>query len=302
MRANLNGDYLFGARLMDANLSGASLKGADLTEANLQGANLSGANLTRAQLWGANFTGANLSGADLSESILKNSTLVKVKIDKAIISRSQVYGISLWDLIGKFEEQNDLIITDHGMSSITVDNIKIAQFVYLILNNEEIRDVINTLTSKTVLILGRFSVDERKTVLEALKDKLREYRLLPIVFDFDRATDKDYTETIITLAGLWYFVIADITSPKSTPLELQATVPLLQVPFVPIIQKGQRPFAMMTDLQTKYNWVLPTRTYSSKESLIKGLEKGIIEPAMQKHNELRLVKAQKPDTVSLDKL
>ena len=118
--------------------------------------------------------------------------------------------------------------------------------------------------------------------------------MLPIVFDFDRPIDKDFTETIKTLAGLSYFVIADITNPKSSPLELQATVPDYQIPFVPIIQEGERPFAMMVDLQKKYNWVLDTLSYNSIETLIKALKPAIIDPAIQKHNELRLIKAREP--------
>jgi len=197
-------------------------------------------------------------------------------------------------LVGQFKEQKDLVINPPWAPIITVDNIKVAQFIHLILKNEEIRDVINTLTSKSVLILGRFSIPERKTILDALRNKLREYNLLPIVFDFDRPTDKDFTETIKTLAGLAYFVIADITNPRSSPLELQATVPDYQVPFVPIIQEGEQPFAMMVDLQKKYNWVLDTLSYSSIESLIKALKPAIIDPAIQKHNELRLIKAREP--------
>jgi hypothetical protein len=42
--------------------------------------------------------------------------------------------------------------------------------------------------------------------------------LLPIVFDFDHPTGRDFTEMIKTLAGLSYFVIADITNPKSSAL------------------------------------------------------------------------------------
>ena len=53
-----------------------------------------------------------------------------------------------------------------------------------------------------------------------------------------------------------FSVIADVTNLKSSPLELQATVPDYQIPFVPIIQEGEQPFAMMVDLQKKYNWVL----------------------------------------------
>jgi len=36
---------------------------------------------------------------------------------------------------------------------ITIDNIEVAQFIYLLLHNEKIRDVIDTITSKAVLIL-----------------------------------------------------------------------------------------------------------------------------------------------------
>jgi hypothetical protein len=118
--------------------------------------------------------------------------------------------------------------------------------------------------------------------------------LLPIVYDFDRPTNKDFKETIKTLAGLCYFVIADITNPKSSPLELQAAVPDYQIPFVPIIQEGESPFAMMVDLQKKYDWVLDTLSYSSIETLIKALKPAIIDPAIQKHNELSVIKAREP--------
>jgi hypothetical protein len=117
---------------------------------------------------------------------------------------------------------------------------------------------------------------------------------LPIVFDFDRPTDKDFTETIKTLASLSYFVIADITNPKSSPLEVEATVPDYQIPFVPIIQEGEQPFAMMVDLQKKYDWVLDTLSYDSIETLVNALKPAIIDLAIEKHNELRLIKAREP--------
>ena len=162
------------------------------------------------------------------------------------------------------------------------------------MNNQEIRDVINTLTSKTVLILGRFADDERKAILNALRNKLREYNLLPIVFDFDRPIDRNITETIKTLAAISYFVIADVTSPKSSPLELQAIVPDFQIPVMPIIQESELPFSMIADLQSQHDGVLDPLTYQSEEMLIKALKPAIIDPAIQKHNELRLIKAREP--------
>ena len=296
--ADLSEAKLYGADLSEANLSGANLRRADLREASLRFANLSNADLRGIRLQYAVLAGTDLRGSDLTGANLEGANLVRTKIDKAKVSGSSIYAINVWDLDGEFEEQRDFIITPQDAPIITVDNIKVAQFIYLILNNEEIRDVINTLTSKSVLILGRFSLPERKAILDALRNKLREYDLLPIVFDFDRPTDKDFTETIKTLAGLSYFVIADVTNPKSSPLELQAIVPDYQIPFVPIIQEGESPFAMMVDLQKKYDWVLKMVTYDSMETLITVLKPLIIDPAMKKRQELRIIKAQEPEIIS----
>jgi hypothetical protein len=172
-----------------------------------------------------------------------------------------------------------------------VDNIKVAQFIYLLLNNEEIRDVIDTITSKAVLILGRFS-DDRKPILNALRDALRNKGFLPIVFDFERPKGRDFTETIKTLAGMSCFVIADITNPRSAPLELQATVPDYMIPFVPILQDGESAFSMFANLQTKYDWVLDSLAYDSSQSLIDVLDEAVTDPALEKRHELELRKAR----------
>jgi hypothetical protein len=62
-------------------------------------------------------------------------------------------------------------------------------------------------------------------LLERLREALRQRGYVPIVFNFDKPETKDFTETVRLLAGLAKFVIADITNPRSAPLELQATVP-----------------------------------------------------------------------------
>jgi hypothetical protein len=158
-----------------------------------------------------------------------------------------------------------------------------------------IRDVIDTISSKAVLILGRFS-DDRKSILNALRDALRNKGFLPIVFDFERPIERDFTETIMTLAGMSCFVIADITNPKSAPLELQATIPDCKVPFVPILQDGESAFSMFSNLQTKYDWVLCLLKYDSSENLIDVLDDAVINPALEKRHELELRKAQNGPT------
>ena len=107
------------------------------------------------------------------------------------------------------------------------------------LNNQKIREVIDTITSKVVLILGRFT-EERKAVLDALRDELRERNYLPILFDFDKPAGRDITETISLLARVARFVIADVPDAKSVLRELRAIVPdLPTVPVQPVIIASQ---------------------------------------------------------------
>ena len=129
--------------------------------------------------------------------------------------------------------------------------------------------------------------------LERLRDELRKRGYLPIVFNFDKPETKDFTETVRLLAGLSKFVIADITNPKSAPLELQATVPEIMVPFRPIIEEGEKPFAMLQDLWIKHrDWVFEPIYYSSVDALIASLDEKIIQPAEARFVELLKRKAE----------
>jgi uncharacterized protein YjbI with pentapeptide repeats len=300
-RADLGDADLIRAKFIYTNLNYANLKHAHLSlailrAATLRGADLSDANLSRADLRGANIRNANLCRADLREANLNAAQLIGTDISGANLTGCSIYGIAAWDVkLTSDTRQENLIITPPGQPVIVVDNIKVAQFIYLLLNNEEIRDVIDTITSKAVLILGRFSND-RKPILDALRDALRDKGFLPIVFDFERPKERDFTETIKTLAGMSCFVIADITKPKSAPLELQATVPDYMIPFVPILQDGEPEFSMFSNLQTKYDWVFGTLGYDSSDNLIANLDDAVINPALEKRHELELRKAQNTPT------
>jgi uncharacterized protein YjbI with pentapeptide repeats len=223
-RANLVGVDLSRMNLVEADLTGAILARANLMRATLTEADLTGINLAYIRFDEANLTGANLTMADLTRANLTSAILVETKLGGVKITGCRVYGIAAWNVHLAGAQQLDLVITPTNEPEITVDNLEVAQFIYLLLHNEKIRQVIDTITSKAVLILGRFT-PERKAVLDAIRDELRHRHYLPIVFDFERPTDQDFTETIMTLAGMCLFIIADITNPKSSPLELQATVP-----------------------------------------------------------------------------
>ena len=240
-------------------------------------------NLWRANLDRANLTSANLIGAGLEAAILVNTDFTD-----ADLTGCRIYGVSAWNLKLERAKQQDLIITPRNEPEITVDNIEVAQFIYLMLHNEKIRDVIDTIGKKGVLLLGRFT-EGRMMVLERLRNKLRELRFVPMVFNFDKPETKDFTETVRLLCGLSKFVIVDITNPRSAPLELQATVPDYMVPFAPILQKGdeENPFAMLVDLKNKHDWVLqPVIRYPTVDRLIEVLEDEVVKPAEAKFDEL----------------
>ncbi len=70
--------------------------------------------------------------------------------------------------LSKDTKQQNLIITHPREPKVMVDNIEVAQFIYLLLHNQNIRDVIDTITSKAVLILGRFKPETLAHLLQPL--------------------------------------------------------------------------------------------------------------------------------------
>lgn len=283
--ANLSSANLFRANLSDAGLDYANLSKANLNSANLFRADLRHANLRGADLSYANLRGANFSNANLSDANLSHTTLVGTNFEAATLINCNIYGIAAWNVQLEGAMQNNLVITPEKEPTITVDNLEVAQFIYLLLNTAKIRDVINTLTTKAVLILGRFT-PERKAILDTIRDELRKNDYLPILFDFDKPTSRDTHETITTLARLARFVIADITNPKSIPQELVTIVETLpSLPIQPLLKGRSKPWGMYDHIK-KYPWVLPVYRYSDEASLLEALQEKIIAPAEQKAMEL----------------
>jgi hypothetical protein len=270
---NLSGADLSGAILVGENLSGADLSGAILVGANLYGANLSKADLSKAILSKANLSGANLYEADLSGADLSGAILVRTNLSKAILKNCFIYGISAWDLNLEGAIQSDLIITpDEKEFTITVDNLEVAQFIYLLLYNEKIRQVIDTITSKVVLILGRFT-EERKKILDAIREKLREYNYIPILFDFEEPQSRDIIETIRLLAHMSRCVIADITWARTGSQELQSFVEGLKIPIALILEKGKDVVYGGAEHFKGYPWVSKPFEYENPEQLLNSLDK-----------------------------
>jgi uncharacterized protein YjbI with pentapeptide repeats len=208
--ARLRSVILFGAKLCKANLQRAYLFRAYLDGVDLRGANLSGADLWRAHLWeadlrgtnhcGSDLGGANLTRADLGKATLRGANLSRVVLVETNLADTtlvgcRIYGASAWNVkLTEETKQQDLIISADDEHEVT------GQFVYLLLHNKKIRDVIDTVGNKGVLLLGRFT-EGRIELLNRLREELRSRGYLPIVFNFDKPETKDFTETVRLLAG-----------------------------------------------------------------------------------------------------
>src|SRR5262249_2892361 len=146
-----------------------------------------------------------------------------------------------------------LTVTPPEDPIVAVDDLELAQFIYLLLNHKNLRRILDSVTERGVLILGRFGGGGLDT-LRAIAAHLRSMNYLPMIFDFDRPRDRNYTETVNTLVGLSRFVIVDLSGP-SVPQELYATVPHFRIPFIPILETGRRMYSLFEDIQES-EWVV----------------------------------------------
>lgn len=305
-RANLTGADLRGVNLRKADLEGAYLREANLRGADLEGADLEGANLERANLEVANLTGANLTGADLreanlrrakiNETILQNCIINQANLSGADLTGAYIYGSSAWDIkTDKNTIMKNLVISKDPL--VTIDDIEIAQFIYTILNNEKIRNVINTMRTKGVLILGSFYNDKKskitlKKILDKIKEELLKKNYIPIVFDFHPSKKLDLISTVKTLALLSSFIIVDLSTPAGQLTEIGNLVRELPIPFIPIASNKTE---HITDMVSKralgnFHWFRRDVFYyllnDFDKQLPKMIELEIIPWAKSKNKEL----------------
>jgi len=326
---NLSNASLVGRDLREADFGYANLTGARIfllptwRGVSFGNANLSSANLQSARFDDTDLSRADLQGADCREAVffhadLQYARLVDVDLDGAQLAHCGVYGISVWNVSLQDTSQSMLYLApwdepmvdatdstvpnvafaheDAWRESLAVDDLEVAQFLYVILRNERIRNVIQTLTTKLVLILGNFSA-ERKSVLDALRSTLRDLGYLSVIFDFEGPSSRTLTQTVSTLAHLARFVIADITDARSIPQELQAIVPSMpSVPIQPILLAGQKPYGMFGDFSA-YSSVLPLAVYKDKADAVLVLQQRIIQAV-----EIRLAEIQRQRTGGSSKL
>lgn len=257
--ARLTGADLRHAVLAKVNLRGADIRwtrlyAADLREACMddvqaQGADFRKANLHRAwlrdaHLRDATFREADLSRAHLERADLTNAVFVETDLAEATLIGCRVYGCAAWRPKLRATTQRDLIVTPLGDVDVLVNDLLSAQVVHMLIDNRNVRAILDAVSTSAVLILGRFT-PTRKPFLDKLAVELRRAGRVPILFDFQPSKYRDLTETIGILASLAQFVVADLTEASSVPQELSAIVPAMpSVTVLPILAKGYQPYAL----------------------------------------------------------
>lgn len=247
----LNSDFRE-AYLGFANFYGSKfLNGTSFIDANLDNAIIENSTFDEAVLNRTNLHNTNLRNSVIRSTDLSYCLFVKTDLTKTKIVNSKVYGISVWDL--KTDKETigiDLIIREKPL--ITVGDIEIAQFIYLILNNEKIPNLITTMRTKVVLILGSFD-DQSKPILEKIKELLPKHDLIPIVFDFNPPLEQRYIETVKTLALLSKFVIVDLSIRSGQYIEIASIVPETEIPFATIAFEDTKASEMLK-IFNAYDW------------------------------------------------
>jgi hypothetical protein len=113
---------------------------------------------------------------------------------------------------------------------------------------------------------------------------------VPVMFDFQRPSARDFIETVSTLAHMSRFVIADVTDPKIVLVEIQHIVQNLAIPVLPLLQggSGEEP-VILYDLRRNHRSLLPAFIYADKNQLLDSLEKNVIGPAEALVAEMRSI-------------
>lgn len=264
-----NNAELINVAMPESDCSDSTFINSSIVQCLLTKVNFSNVNFTNSKVIFSNLVNCNLTNTIFINTYLSGSNISRSNLNYSTIKDSKIYGLSAWSIKTEHSKQENLTITNnYDESVITVDDLEIANFIYLISNNKKISNTIDSITTKIVLILGRFK-KERLEVLNHIKSVIKEINYVPVLFDFDIPETRDITETIGLIGRMSKFIIADLSDAKSIPQELSEIIPNNpSIKVYPIIEKENKGYSMFEHWE-KYPWVVEKFEYNSKEELTK---------------------------------
>lgn len=207
---------------------------------------------------------------------------METNFEEANLEGCDIYGISVWELKLEGACQINLRITPEDEPAIIVDNLEVAQFLYLHLHNTYIRDVIGTIGKKIVLIVGTFS-DARLDVLETVREILRQHHYVPVFLAPTAEESVVPSETLELLVQLARFVLVDITEAGAAMDIVDAIMRHLAVPLQPLVwQSSIEPDETLWADRMQADALLPTYRYADAKALWTSLYTDCLLPAETK--------------------
>ncbi|RYE56169.1 MAG: pentapeptide repeat-containing protein [Sphingobacteriales bacterium] len=254
--SNFNQTSLRGCNLNNAWLAWCNFFHCDLSESTITNPEVDDLPFNDKRLMGVNirwttFACCKLDNVNFRHAVLEGARFHDCSLNGANLSESLINGLSAWgNTYDSSTLQDNLYITEMDKPILTVDNFEIAQFLFLISNNKNIRSAIDSLATKIVLILGGFSKED-KPYLDTIKSELKTSDYIPVMYDFDKPDSRNHTETVSAIAHLSSFIIGDLTNQRSIPHELASIIPHLRsVPVIPIVRCNFKPFGMFDDYKS----------------------------------------------------
>lgn len=257
-RINFSGMNLSSISVSGAFAEGLNLQGSVFEDSHFEEGDFSRANFSGATFRNTKFNKTILTGAFFDDATFVNCNLNRVNLVGASfhikeITETVVYGIAAWDMQTSDDmKQSKLVIEktyalysdliQQGKVPMMVDDIELAQFVYYLSNHKKIRDALNILNDRGVLLLGRFK-DGGLERLYSMREWFQGKGYMAMIFDFLRPDNLSLTETVVTMAGLSKFVVVDLSG-SSIPAELQSILSQIKKP---VLAFGD-PYALFPDL------------------------------------------------------
>ena len=212
--------------------------------------------LRDADLTGRQLMGFDFSDADLKRAKLRRANLRKAKFSDAYLRRADLTGADL-----------------------TEASMRTANCRHAVLRGATLKDAYLRRVDLSY-------VDLRKADLTGAN--LEYARLVDV--NLSRATLKN---CFIYGISVWNVVGTPKEQSNLIITPSRAVNDDKAIPFVPILQDGEKPFAMFKDLKQKYGtWVLNLLRYDSPEGLLRVFDSAIIEPAIKKEQQLLAMKAE----------
>jgi uncharacterized protein YjbI with pentapeptide repeats len=259
-RARFVGARLEGANCTSANFDTADLTGAQAREARFVGADLFEACLAEASFDRAHFTGADLGGVnlrsahfhkadlraaeirfadacrvDLTQADLRHASLINSDLSLADLTGAKIFGLTAWELKLERTVQRDLVITPPWEPEIVADDLDLASFLSMALRNGSIRRVLESASSRAVLILSQF-VPAKVPILDVLRESLRRRGLFPVSFDVPNPGSAEIEARIAAVAPFVRFVLSDLPEGFDPAANSRAQIPRLDSPSVFVLR------------------------------------------------------------------